>query len=67
MRNRSEKPYEKSHREQQDRQIPSARSHYERYLSLAHKSAKGGDPIETESLYQHADHYFRMMKRSPAK
>lgn len=63
MQTRNGKSRKSPRRTQQTQQFPSARSSYERYIALAHQSAKGGDPIETESLYQHADHYFRMMKR----
>lgn len=61
MQTRIEKSQQRS-RQAARRQVPSARTSYERYIALANQSAKGGDPIETESLYQHADHYFRMLK-----
>jgi hypothetical protein len=31
-------------------------------VSLARVAARGGDVIETENCYQHAEHYFRLMK-----
>lgn len=34
---------------------------FERYLSLAREAAAGGDRIAAENLYQHAEHYFRVM------
>jgi hypothetical protein len=37
---------------------------YERYTALAQSSAAAGDPVESENYYQHAEHYFRMMKAS---
>jgi hypothetical protein len=42
-----------------------ARREYERYLGLANATALNGDVIETENYYQHAEHYFRLM-REPA-
>lgn len=61
MQSRNQKSQQRS-RQAQRREVPSARTSYEHYVALADQSAKGGDPIETESLYQHADHYFRMLK-----
>jgi hypothetical protein len=49
----------------QQRQNGSAidpRRHYERYLALAREAASEGDTVQTEHWYQHAEHYFRMMK-----
>jgi hypothetical protein len=40
----------------------NARQHYERYLACARKAQVAGDVIETENFYQHAEHYFRVMK-----
>ncbi len=40
----------------------SARQHYERYLARAREAQVAGDVIETENFYQHAEHYFRVMK-----
>jgi len=40
----------------------NARQHYERYLARAREAQLGGDVIETENFYQHAEHYFRVMK-----
>jgi len=34
---------------------------FERYLALAREAAAGGDRITAENLYQHAEHYFRVM------
>lgn len=33
----------------------------EKYLALAQAKAQSGDAIEAEKLYQHAEHYFRLM------
>ncbi|MEW5964213.1 MAG: DUF4167 domain-containing protein [Pseudomonadota bacterium] len=40
----------------------SARASYERYLALARDAASAGNTIEAENFYQHADHYFRVMR-----
>jgi hypothetical protein len=40
----------------------SARASYERYLSLARDAASAGNAIEAENFFQHADHYFRVMR-----
>jgi hypothetical protein len=40
----------------------NAKRGYERYVALANASAMTGDAIEAENYYQHADHYFRLMK-----
>ena len=40
----------------------NARQNYERYLELARDAARRGDPVEAENCYQHAEHYFRVMK-----
>jgi hypothetical protein len=34
---------------------------FERYVALAREAASGGDRIGAENLYQHAEHYFRIM------
>lgn len=34
---------------------------FERYIALAREAAAGGDRIAAENLYQHAEHYFRIM------
>lgn len=47
------------------RQIASAgnaRRNYERYLTLARDATLNGDVIEAENWYQHAEHYFRVMR-----
>jgi hypothetical protein len=31
-------------------------------VTLARAAARGGDVVETENYYQHAEHYFRLMK-----
>jgi len=37
---------------------------FERYLALAREAQAGGDRIGAENLYQHAEHYFRVMNAS---
>ena len=34
---------------------------FERYIALAREAAASGDRIAAENLYQHAEHYFRVM------
>jgi Domain of unknown function (DUF4167) len=34
---------------------------FERYLALAREASASGDRIAAENLYQHAEHYFRVM------
>jgi Domain of unknown function (DUF4167) len=40
----------------------NARQNYERYLARAHEAQLAGDAVEMENCYQHADHYFRLMR-----
>ena len=40
----------------------NARQHYERYLARAREAQQGGDLIEMENCYQHAEHYLRVMR-----
>ena len=40
----------------------NARNNYERYTTMAKDAARRGDVIEAENYYQHAEHYFRVMK-----
>ena len=39
---------------------PKAR--YAQYMELARAAALTGDTVETENYYQHAEHYYRMMR-----
>jgi hypothetical protein len=34
---------------------------FERYIALAREAASAGDRVTAENLYQHAEHYFRVM------
>ena len=40
----------------------NARNNYGRYTTLAKDAARRGDVIEAENYYQHAEHYFRVMR-----
>ena len=40
----------------------NAHKSYERYLTLAREAASKGDTIEMENCYQHAEHYFRLLR-----
>jgi hypothetical protein len=40
----------------------NAERNHERYLALAREAASKGDTIEMENCYQHAEHYFRLMR-----
>ena len=37
------------------------RSKYNEYTTRAREAAASGDVIAAENMYQHADHYYRMM------
>jgi hypothetical protein len=54
------------HRQLQPMRRPNnganARQHYERYLARARDAQLSGDAIEMENCYQHAEHYFRIMR-----
>jgi Domain of unknown function (DUF4167) len=40
----------------------NARQIYERYLARAREAQLSGDVVEMENCYQHAEHYFRVMR-----
>ena len=42
--------------------VGNARNNYERYTTMAKDAARRGDVIEAENCYQHAEHYFRLMR-----
>lgn len=43
--------------------VPSnPKTSYERYIALARSAALTGDTVTTENFYQHAEHYFRLMR-----
>ena len=51
------------------RQRPSqgvnAKARYMRYVVMARAAAQAGDVVEAENCYQHAEHYFRLMRERP--
>ena len=49
-------------RSSQTNAFANAKGSYERYVVLARAAALTGDTIQTENLYQHAEHYFRLMR-----
>jgi len=42
--------------------VGNARQRYEQYLMRAREAQLSGDVIEMENCYQHAEHYFRLMR-----
>jgi hypothetical protein len=40
----------------------SARRNYQRYVALAREAGLKGDAIEAENCYQHAEHFYRLMR-----
>lgn len=46
--------------------LADAKKNYERYTALARAAASTGDAIQIENYYQHAEHYFRLMREQPA-
>jgi hypothetical protein len=44
------------------RAVGDARSNYERYITMAKDAAGCGDVVEAENFFQHAEHYFRIMR-----
>ena len=42
--------------------VQNARNNYERYTTMAKNAARRGEDIEAENFYQHAEHYFRVMR-----
>lgn len=51
------------YRGQHDRQaFASAERKYARYSALAREAALRGDMVAMENFYQHAEHYFRVMR-----
>jgi hypothetical protein len=58
---RSNRSESSSTRRPPDRGV-NAKARYEKYVALARAAALTGDAVETENYYQHAEHYFRLMK-----
>jgi hypothetical protein len=68
-RYRSRQPARQTYAPRQQRQGEPAidpRRSYVRYVALAREAAMAGDAVQTEHWYQHAEHYFRMMKERTA-
>ena len=42
--------------------IANAKRNYERYMALARSASLAGDTVEMENCYQHAEHYFRVIR-----
>lgn len=53
-------------RHQRKRSRDQAKISYEHFIELARASARFGDHVTTENLYQHAEHYVRVMKAQSA-
>jgi len=49
-------------RQRQDRSAGNAPRNYERYVALGREAFANGDRVEAENYYQHAEHYFRVMR-----
>jgi hypothetical protein len=58
---RSNRPASNSTRQESDSKV-NARARYAKYIALARAAALTGDAVETENYYQHAEHYFRVIK-----
>ncbi len=43
--------------------LGSAKVSHGRYIMLARAAASAGDQVEAENLYQHAEHYCRLMRQ----
>ena len=43
----------------------NAKARYVRYVAMARAAAQAGDVVEAENCYQHAEHYFRLMRALP--
>jgi hypothetical protein len=40
---------------------------YDKYLQLARDASTAGDPVRAENLYQHAEHYYRIVQANQPK
>ncbi len=68
-RHRSRQPARQTYAPRQQPQSEPAidpRRNYARYVALPREAATAGDAVQTEHWYQHAEHYFRMMKERTA-
>jgi Domain of unknown function (DUF4167) len=55
-----------SGRQQRNGSGGNAHRSYERYMALGREASLNGDAVEAENYYQHAEHYFRIMRERPA-
>jgi hypothetical protein len=46
--------------------LPMPNVSYERYIALARSAASNANAIEMKNYYQHADHYYRLMREQSA-
>ena len=46
--------------------VAGLKASFERYTALAQAAVAAGDPVESENCYQHAEHYFRLLKAKTA-
>ena len=58
---RADRSASSSTRQKPDGRV-NARARCAKYIALARAAALTGDAVETENYYQHAEHYFRVMK-----
>jgi hypothetical protein len=42
--------------------LANAKRQYERYVALAQAAVLSGDVVEAQNYYQHAEHFFRVMR-----
>jgi len=71
MRNGNQRPQRRppaagrtnaGNRQRQNGSAGNAHRNYERYLALGREATLNGDTIEAENFYQHAEHYFRVIR-----
>lgn len=57
-----------SHRGWNGRKVSaSAVRNYQRYSTLAREASSRGDMVAMENFYQHAEHYFRVLRAASAR
>ena len=59
-------PYEHRQRQRQNGSAGNAHRSYERYVALAREATLNGDAVEADNYFQHAEHYFRVMRERTA-
>jgi len=55
-----------ANRQRQNGSAGNAHRSYERYVALAREATLNGDAVEAENYFQHAEHYFRVMRERTA-